>query len=155
MVMATGKVIRFNEIKGYGFIAPSNGGEDVFIHAKEVTDRGLRVCPGTQVEFRVVESDRGLNAYDVRILEEELPAQSTPAQDAKEATSHNGSLAAEQVPTQQMITEDELFEVFPEREFVQQVTDLLLATAPQLTGTAILELRNSLVWFARKNGWVD
>ena len=62
---------------------------------------------------------------------------------------------AEQAPTEQAITEDELFEVFPEREFVQQITDLLLTTAPQLTGGIILELRNSLMQFARKNGWVE
>jgi cold shock protein len=155
MVMATGKVIRFDEIRGYGFIAPSNGGEDVFIHANEVTDRGLRVSPGTRVEFRVVESDRGLKAYDVRILEEEQPAQGTPARDARELAPHNGSLPAKEAPTEQVTAEDELFEVFPEREFVQQITDLLLATAPQLTGMAIRELRTSLVQFGRKNGWVE
>lgn len=155
MVVATGKVIRFDEIRGYGFIAPSNGGEDVFIHANEVTDRGLRVSPGTRVKFRVVEGDRGLKAYDVHILEEEQPAQSAPAQDAQELASHNGSHPAEEVSTEQAAAEDELFEVFAERDFVQQVTDLLLASMPQLTGAAILELRSSLVQFARKNGWVE
>jgi cold shock protein len=156
MVMATGKVIRFDEVRGYGFIAPSNGGEDVFIHANEVTDRGLRVFPGTRVKFRVVEGDRGLKAYDVRIIEEDQPAQSTPDTEAEELASHNGSHPAEVVTTEPVAaTEDELFEVFAEREFVQQITDLLLATMPQLTGTAILELRSSLVQFARKNGWVE
>lgn len=161
MAMATGKVIRFDEIKGYGFVAPSNGGEDVFIHANEVTDRGLRVSAGTYVEFRVAESDRGLKAYDVRILDEGRPAQSMPAQAINELAPRNGGPPAEQVPpaeqapTEQAITEDELFEVFPEREFVQQITDLLLTTAPQLTGGIILELRNSLMQFARKNGWVE
>jgi cold shock protein len=155
MVMATGKVIRFDEIKGYGFIAPSNGGEDVFIHANEVTDRGLRVFPGTRVEFRVVEGDRGLKAYDVRVLEEEQPAHSTPDKNAKELASHNSSHPTEKVPAEQAAAEDELFEVFAEREFAREITELLLATMPQLTGTAILELRSSLVHFARKNGWVE
>jgi len=155
MVMATGKVIRFDEIRGYGFIAPSNGGEDVFIHANEVTDRGLRVSPGTRVKFRVVEGDRGLKAYDLHILEEEQPAQSTPEPDAQESVSHSGGPLAEEVPRERVAAEDELFEVFAERDFVQQITDLLLATMPQLTGTDILELRSSLVQFGRKNGWVE
>jgi CspA family cold shock protein len=73
--MVTGRVIRFDEVKGYGFIMPSDGGEDVFVHANEITDRGLRVSAGTQVAFRVLEGDRGLKAYDVRILED----QDTPA----------------------------------------------------------------------------
>lgn len=155
MVMATGKIIRFDEIKGYGFIAPRDGGEDVFVHANEVTDRGLRVSVGTQVEFRVVESDRGLKAYDVRVVDEEQSAQHTPPLAADDLAARDGGLPAEQAPKKQMTAEDELVEVFPEREFVQQITDLLLATAPQLTGAAILELRSSLVQFARKNGWLE
>lgn len=155
MVMATGKIIRFDEIKGYGFIAPRDGGEDVFVHANEITDRGLRVSVGTQVEFRVVESDRGLKAYDVRILGEDQPAQHTPLLAANDlAARGGGGLPAEQA-SKQVGAEDELVEVFPEREFVQQITDLLLATAPQLTGATILEVRSSLLQFARKNGWVE
>jgi cold shock CspA family protein len=38
MATATGRIIRFHDIKGYGFIAPSRGGEDVFIHAHELAD---------------------------------------------------------------------------------------------------------------------
>lgn len=57
--MVTGRVIRFDEVKGYGFITPSEGGEDVFVHANEITDRGLRVSAGTQVAFQVLEGDRG------------------------------------------------------------------------------------------------
>jgi hypothetical protein len=59
------------------------------------------------------------------------------------------------VPKEQVPADDELFEVFSEREFVLQITDLLLTTAPLLTGATVLELRSSLVQFARKNGWVE
>ncbi len=153
--MPTGKVIRFDEIKGYGFISPGDGGEDVFVHANEITDRGLRVSAGTQVEFRVLESDRGLKAYDVRVLDDEQPAQHAPIPVTTNLGSRNGSAAAEQEPGQLASAEDELLEVFAEREFVRQITDLLLTTAPQLTGATILELRRSLVQFARENGWVE
>lgn len=40
--MATGTVKWFNETKGYGFIAPDNGGADVFVHISEVQRSGLQ-----------------------------------------------------------------------------------------------------------------
>ena len=145
-IMATGRVIRFDETKGYGFISPSDGGEDIFVHANELIDRGLRVSAGSQVEFRVVEGDRGLKAYDVRVIDQ----QPAPGYLADSTRPRSVSNPAEQPPA-----DDELFEVFPEREFVQQITELLLAAAPQLTGSTIIELRSHLVAFARKNGWVE
>ena len=145
-IMATGRVIRFDEIKGYGFISPSDGGEDIFVHANELIDRGLRVSAGSQVEFRVVEGDRGLKAYDVRVIDQ----QPAPGYLADDTRPRGVSDPAGQPPA-----DDELFEVFPEREFVQQITELLLAAAPQLTGSTIMELRSHLVAFARKNGWVE
>ena len=144
--MATGRVIRFDETKGYGFISPSDGGEDIFVHANELIDRGLRVSAGSQVEFRVVEGDRGLKAYDVRVIDQP-PAPGYLADDMRPRSVGT--------PAEQPSADDELFEVFPEREFVQQITELLLAAAPQLTGTTIIELRSHLVAFARKNGWVE
>ena len=147
MTMVTGRVIRFDETKGYGFIAPSDGGEDVFVHANEITDRGLRVAAGTWVEFRVLEGERGMKAYDVRILED--------PQAAGGGSAVAGSQAAVQPVERRQPADDELAEVFSEQEFSQQITDLLLATAPQLTGAMIVELRAGLVQFARKNGWVE
>ncbi len=155
MVMVTGRVIRFDEIKGYGFITPSDGGEDVFVHANELSDRGLRVGAGTKVEFRVVEGDRGLKAYDVRIVDDQQPAQNAPAQAAGHAPARDGSHPAEQAPQQWPPAEEELFEVLPEPEFTAQITELLLTASPQLTGATIVELRKHLVQFARKNGWVE
>lgn len=156
MVMVTGRVIRFDEVKGYGFIAPSDGGEDVFVHANELADRGLRISAGTKVEFRVLEGDRGLKAYDVQIIDEDQqPVYSASAQAAGDPMAANGSYPAEAALRGRTAAEDELCEVFPEAEFVQQITDLLLAAAPQLTGATIVELRGHLLQFARKNGWVE
>ncbi len=153
--MVTGRVVRFDEVKGYGFIAPRDGSEDVFVHANEITDRGLMVTAGTQVEFQTMEGERGLRAYDVRIIEQAQPTQSPEAQVGTDQAAANGGHPAGQVAGTQPPADDELCEVFTEREFVQQITDLLLNAAPQLTGQAILELRGSLVQFARENGWVE
>jgi cold shock protein len=138
--MATGRVIRFDDVKGYGFIAPSDGGEDVFVHANDLSER---VSTGHQVEFRVLEGDRGLKAYDVRVIGGEASAPGRPA----EADGAEGDT--------RVAEDEELFEIFAEREFSRQITELLLSTAPQVSAATIVELRAALVQFARKNGWVE
>lgn len=53
--MATGKVKWFNDQKGYGFIAPDNGGKDVFVHISAVERAGLRSLAENQaISFEVV-----------------------------------------------------------------------------------------------------
>ncbi len=155
--MVSGKVIRFDESKGYGFIAPNDGGEDIFVHANELTDRGLRVTTGTQVEFRVIEGERGMKAYDVRILDNpQHNPQPTPASLAGSAgNGSGGNSTASHLAPKRPPSDDEMVEVFSEQEFLQQITDLLLETAPQLTGAVIVELRGTLLEFGRKNGWVE
>ena len=57
--MATGNVKWFNPTKGYGFIQPSGGGKDVFVHISAVEQAGLSTLnEGQSVEFEV-ESNRG------------------------------------------------------------------------------------------------
>jgi cold shock protein len=56
--MATGTVKWFNETKGYGFIAPDQGGKDVFVHVSAVERSGMRALPeGMKVTYEV-ETDR-------------------------------------------------------------------------------------------------
>ena len=56
--MATGTVKWFNDQKGYGFIAPDNGGKDVFVHISAVERAGLRgLAEGQKISYEV-EADR-------------------------------------------------------------------------------------------------
>jgi CspA family cold shock protein len=60
--VSTGTVVSFDRIKGYGFVAPDVGGEDVFIHVNDLNDlHGDKALlgPGCLVEFRLEEGDRG------------------------------------------------------------------------------------------------
>jgi len=57
--MATGTVKFFNKEKGYGFIQPSDGSKDVFVHISAVQRSGLQsLVEGQQVSFEVV-TERG------------------------------------------------------------------------------------------------
>ena len=61
----TGKVKWFNEQKGYGFIEKEEG-EDVFVHFSAIQEEGFKnLAEGEEVEFEVVEGDRGPQAADV------------------------------------------------------------------------------------------
>ncbi len=60
--MATGTVKWFNAQKGYGFIQPSDGGRDVFVHISAVERAGIRaLVEGQQVSFDVT-TERGKSA---------------------------------------------------------------------------------------------
>src|ERR1700733_13431711 len=73
-IMLTGKVIRFDEVRGYGFIAPDGGGEDVFVHANVLGDDKYVFGPGLRVEFEATDGDCGPKAYLVHLLSERGPA---------------------------------------------------------------------------------
>jgi CspA family cold shock protein len=60
--VATGTVKFFNATRGFGFIAPSDGGPDVFVHATAVERAGIpSIAEGDKLSFDVV-SDRGKTA---------------------------------------------------------------------------------------------
>ena len=64
--MATGTVKWFNDAKGYGFIAPENGGKDVFVHHSAISGSGFKtLAEGAKVEFEVREGQKGPEAQNV------------------------------------------------------------------------------------------
>jgi len=64
--MNTGTVKFFNTTKGFGFIAPDNGGADVFVHATAVERAGMgSLVEGQKVSFEIVQDRRsGKSAAD-------------------------------------------------------------------------------------------
>ena len=67
--MSEGKVKWFNTTKGYGFISPADGDDDVFAHFSEIKMEGFRTLKeGQQVEFEVQVGPKGRQAANVRLL---------------------------------------------------------------------------------------
>ena len=68
--MRTGTVKWFNNTKGFGFIAPSEGGEDVFVHSSAIQGDGYRTLnEGQNVSFEVEQGPKGLQATQVSVAE--------------------------------------------------------------------------------------
>jgi CspA family cold shock protein len=66
--MATGTVKWFNNAKGYGFIAPQDGGDDVFVHFSAIKSDGYRTLnEGQNVSYEVEQGPKGLQATDVTL----------------------------------------------------------------------------------------
>jgi cold shock protein len=68
--MATGTVKWFNDAKGFGFIEPEGGGEDVFAHFSAIQMEGFRTLKqGSRVSFELVDGPKGKLAQDILSLD--------------------------------------------------------------------------------------
>ena len=69
MATETGTVKWFNEGKGFGFIAPDNGGKDLFAHFSEIKGSGFKTLAENQrVEFEVTHGQKGPQAANIRAV---------------------------------------------------------------------------------------
>lgn len=63
--MQEGKVKFFNETKGFGFITPNEGREDIFVHSSGLIDR---IQENDNVQFETERGKKGINAVNVKVI---------------------------------------------------------------------------------------
>jgi cold shock CspA family protein len=125
-------VVSFDRIKGYGFVEPEGGGEDVFVHVNDLSGDKNLLVPDSVVEYRLQEGDRGLKAVQVSVV---VPGPRSTQQ-------HQSA-------------DDDGCDVLTPSELEQELTELLLAADPTLTAQQILRIRERLSQFAAVHGWTE
>lgn len=72
--MPTGVVARFDCRRGYGFVIPDDGGEDVFVHQNNIEMEGFRYLKsGEQVRYELEVGEKGMKAVQVELLSPRAP----------------------------------------------------------------------------------
>lgn len=91
--MPSGTVKWFNNAKGYGFILPDEGGEDLFVHYTSILMDGYKTLKaGQAVTFDVVKGGKGLHATNIKTSDS---ATSSPKTKESETKSEAGETATE------------------------------------------------------------
>jgi CspA family cold shock protein len=145
VVVSRGTVISFDRIKGYGFVAPNGGGEDVFVHVNDLFSDKALLAPGSVVEYSLEEGERGPKASAVTVVQLEQP-RSIPLAP--------GSLQDPPAATA-VVDGEELCDVLSAEELKQELTEALLRAEPPLTGQQILDARQKMLSIAKSHGWTD
>lgn len=140
--MATGRILQFDEMRAFGFIAADDNGEDVFLHSSVFDGDPSELAPGKRVEFQVMEGGRGRKAFEAHLLEEGEDPVTQPKQEMRAAS-------------QSSTVEEGMCDVLSQVEFSHEITELLLEAAPSLTGGQFVQVRQGMLEFAKKHSWVD
>jgi CspA family cold shock protein len=135
-VRVTGTIIRFDDVRGYGFISPDAGGEDVFLHVNDLEMDKPQARAGARVSFQIAEKDKGKFATGVRL-----------APDTQEVQTKDDGAPDSYT--------DDYYDVLSVAEFKHVVTELLLQLDRPVAGDQIVAIRAGLEALARKHRWIE
>lgn len=178
-MVVTGKLVSFDEFRGFGFIAPDSGGEDVFMHVNDLNSDKRLLSIDTRVEFRVENGGKGLKASQVRVLDRPAAPKAALSSPPSPSLSSSSSLSSppavpKPAPTPASIAaapasapapavsatdrqgNDAGFcDVLSVGEMTQEITEALLVAVPTMTAEQLLGVRRCLVGLAQTHGWVE
>jgi cold shock protein len=139
--LKTGKLLRFDDVRGYGFIAPDDGGEDVFVHANDIREDKNLFRAGIKVAFEVEDGDKGLKASDVHIVEEPV----------------SNGIAPQTVVSARPVGRDDdgMCDLLSAGEFRQELTEVLIGSVPSMTAAQINQVRQCVLELARAHNWIE
>lgn len=149
--MTNGKVVHFDTQRGFGFLAPDAGGEDVFLHVNDIDFDESALRPGTEVTFDVEKGDKGLKAVNVAVVGG-APAPSAPRRDHRDQRDQRGD-RREQAPRRDAAARP-ASGALDMQSFVDELTELLLDSSDDLTAGQIIAIRQRIADFAFARGWV-
>jgi len=163
----TGKVVHFDTNRGFGFLAPDNGGSDVFLHVNDVNIDEELLKPGAQVEFSVEETDRGTKATNLRVLAEApAGAGGFGGRDRGERRDRGVDRGDRGDRFDRGDRGDRHNDRGDRRgrpgrggqmdmgAFTEELTEILLNTSGSLTAAQIVSLRRKITDLAVQQGWV-
>ncbi|MCK8681102.1 MULTISPECIES: cold shock domain-containing protein [Streptomyces] len=140
-MLTVGKILRFDDVRGYGFIVPNDGGEDVFMHANDLVDEKYLYQAGREVEFYLEVGDKGPKASEIRLVSPP-PATARPARVALPRVGDDD-------------VDDDTVDVLTAEEFRAELTEALLDADGTLTAAQVKRVRARLVELAADHGWVE
>ena len=148
-----GTVVRFDPVKGYGFIATDTSSEDYFLHVNDLLEDKQLIHAGAVVEFVAAEGDRGMKATSVHLARGTIAGAVTPSR--AEAVSSPEGLRPAVRPVTRVDDSDDLADVLTRAEFQQEVTEILLRVDPPMLSSQIVWIREQLATFSDRHGWLS
>ncbi|MFF8831049.1 cold shock domain-containing protein [Streptomyces sp. NPDC015131] len=138
-MLSVGKILRFDEVRGYGFIVPSDGGEDVFMHANDLMDDKYLYQAGREVEFHLEMGDKGPKASGIRLVHQPVRRAAHDTPPPRDDHDHD----------------DDTLDVLTGAEFRTELTEALIEADATLTTAQLKRVRTRVAELARAHGWVE
>jgi cold shock protein len=156
-VAVRGTIVRFDQVKGYGFVCPVDGGEDLFVHVNDLLDEKYLIRPGVLVEYTEEQGERGLKASSVRVTGGPKPVGAPGSIDVTDqAPRGDVQRRAAVLPagSDPGVPDDEFVDVLSGDSFAREVTEMLLGVEPDLSGSQIRAVRHRFTAMGRKYNWI-
>jgi len=141
-----GRVVRFDQVKGYGFITPDSGGDDLFLHVNDLAEEKFLYRPGAVVEFLTEFGERGPKASAVSLI---TPAGTEPQPTAAKAPAPERNTTGEEDDE-----DDDFLDLIARGTYLREVTEALLKVEPVLDSKQVLAVRTAVAEIADRYGWL-